>query len=262
MMVVESAYSQKAPDNLVFVKGGTFKNVNSTNYYGKSVFLSSFYIGKYEVTQKEWMKVMASNPSQFKGDLLPVEMATWYECVEYCNKRSLKEGLKPYYQIDKNKKDPNNENENDDLKWTVTINAGANGYRLPTEAEWEYAARGGTQTRYWWGDELQAGMANCKNCMNVATVEQPIKIGSFKPNPFGLYDMGGTVDQWVEDCWHKNYQGAPSDGSAWVEPDCSSHVIRSGSWKNDARYVRPANRDSYDTNVRYPTHGFRIALSP
>ena len=105
-------------------------------------------------------------------------------------------------------------------------------------------------------------MANCKNCTNSATVEQPIKIGSFKANPFGLYDMGGTVDQWVEDCWHKNYQGAPSDGSAWVETDCSSHVIRSGSWKNDARYVRPANRDSYDTNVRYPTHGFRIALSP
>jgi formylglycine-generating enzyme required for sulfatase activity len=74
--------------------------------------------------------------------------------------------------------------------------------------------------------------------------------------------MGGAVDQWVEDCWHKNYQGAPSDGSAWVESDCGSHVIRSGSWKNDARYVRPANRDSYDTNVRYPTHGFRIALSP
>jgi formylglycine-generating enzyme required for sulfatase activity len=73
--------------------------------------------------------------------------------------------------------------------------------------------------------------------------------------------MGGGVDQWVEDCWHKNYQGAPSDGSSWVEPDCVAHVIRSGSWRNDARYVQPANRDSYDTNVRYPTHGFRVALS-
>jgi len=77
-----------------------------------------------------------------------------------------------------------------------------------------------------------------------------------------LYDMGGGVDQWVEDCWHKNYLGAPSDGSPWLENDCGSHVIRSGSWKNDARYVRPANRDSYDTNVRYPTHGFRVALTP
>jgi len=90
---------------------------------------------------------------------------------------------------------------------------------------------------------------------------KPEKVGNFRPNPFGLYDMGGNVDQWVEDCWHRNYQGSPVDGSAWTGNDCTSHVIRSGSWKNDARYIRPANRDSYDTNVRYPTHGFRVALS-
>src|ERR1700733_3444204 len=151
-----------------------------------------------------------------------------------------------------------------DAKQFVTWLAGATGkpYRLPTEAEWEFAARAGTQTKYWWGDQFQSGMANCKNCADISTAEQPIRVGSFKPNPFGLYDMGGSVDQWVEDCWHKNYQGAPADGSAWVEGDCASHVIRSGSWKNDSRYVRPSNRDSYDTNVRYPTHGFRVALSP
>jgi formylglycine-generating enzyme required for sulfatase activity len=123
---------QTEPDNFVLVKGGTFINKESTNYYGKSVTISSFYIGKYELTQKEWIEVMGSNPSKFKGDNLPVEMVTWYECVEYCNKRSIKEGLKPYYNIDKNKKDPDNLNDDDDIKWTVTINAGANGYRLPT----------------------------------------------------------------------------------------------------------------------------------
>jgi len=150
-----------------------------------------------------------------------------------------------------------------DAKQFVAWLAGATrkAYRLPSEAEWEYAARGGTQTKYWWGDQFQPGMANCKNCTDIAAAEQPIKVGSFKPNPFGLYDMGGGVDQWVEDCWHKNYQGAPSDGSPWVEGSCASHVIRSGFWKNDARYARLANRDSYDTNVRYPTHGFRVALS-
>jgi formylglycine-generating enzyme required for sulfatase activity/class 3 adenylate cyclase len=135
-------------------------------------------------------------------------------------------------------------------------------YRLPSEAEWEYAARGGTQTKYWWGDQLESGMANCRNCSDAPANEQLMKVGSFKANRFGLYDMGGTVDQWVEDCWHKNYQGAPPDGSPWIDGDCASHVIRSGSWKNDASYVRPANRDHYDTGVRYPTHGFRVALSP
>jgi formylglycine-generating enzyme required for sulfatase activity len=134
-------------------------------------------------------------------------------------------------------------------------------YRLPSEAEWEYAARGGTQTRYWWGDQFQPGMVNCRNCSDIPATDQPVKVGSLKPNPFGLFDMGGGVDQWVEDCWHKTYQGAPTDGSAWVENECNSHVIRSGSWRKASDYARASSRGNYDTNVRYPTHGFRVALS-
>ena len=91
---------------------------------------------------------------------------------------------------------------------------------------------------------------------------RPAKVGSFIANPFGLHDMGGGVDQWVEDCWHSNYRSAPIDGSAWVEDGCLSHVIRSGSWENDPSYVRAASRDHYDTDIRYPTHGFRVARSP
>jgi formylglycine-generating enzyme required for sulfatase activity len=91
--------------------------------------------------------------------------------------------------------------------------------------------------------------------------DQPVKVGSLKPNPFGLFDMGGGVDQWVEDCWHKTYQGAPADGSAWVEKECTSHVIRSGSWRKTSDYARTSSRGNYDTNVRYPTHGFRVAQS-
>ena len=135
-------------------------------------------------------------------------------------------------------------------------------YRLPSEAEWEYAARGGTQTRYWWGDQLQSDMANCRGCGGAYDPSQPLKVGSFKPNPFGLHDMGGSVGQWVEDCWHKDYQGAPIDGSAWIDKNCAARVIRSGSWKNDASYIRPASRDRYDTGVRYPTHGFRVVATP
>jgi formylglycine-generating enzyme required for sulfatase activity len=128
-------------------------------------------------------------------------------------------------------------------------------FRLPTEAEWEYAARGGTKSKFWWGNQLQAAMANCKGCNEPYETSQPLNVGSFKPNPFG------NIHQWVADCWHDNYQGAPSDGSVWVEHDCLSRVIRSGSWKNDPSYVRASNRDHYDATVRYPTHGLRVAYS-
>lgn len=220
---------------MMTLRGGTFAMGSNEDISEKPVHqvtIKPFAISRYPISVREWNECAAAKACAFAAsgqDDAPITNVSWSDARQF-------------------------------VAWLAGVTHKA--YRLPTEAEWEYAARGGTQTKYWWGDELQPGMANCKNCMNVATTEQPIKIGSFKPNPFGLYDMGGAVDQWVEDCWHKNYQGAPLDGSAWVESDCTSHVIRSGSWKNDARYVRPANRDSYDTNVRYQTHGFRVAHSP
>ena len=217
------------------LRGGSFAmggNEEISERPVHQVTIKPFAISKFPVSVREWNECAAAKACGFVStgkDDAPITNVSWSDAKQYA-------------------------------AWLA--DATRKPYRLPTEAEWEYAARGGTQTKYWWGDQFQSGMANCKNCTDIAAAEQPIKVGSFKPNPFGLYDMGGSVDQWVEDCWHKNYQGAPADGSAWVESECPSHVIRSGSWRNDARYVRPANRDSYDTNVRYPTHGFRVALSP
>lgn len=219
---------------MIAIRGGSFamgSNDDPTERPVHQVTIKPFSIGKYPVTVQEWNECAAAKACGFTAlgkDDAPVSNVSWTDAQQYVA-----------YLAQATKKP----------------------YRLPSEAEWEYAARGGTQTKYWWGDKLQPGMAGCKDCGDLAA-EQPAKVGSFKPNPFGLYDMGGGIDQWVEDCWRRTYQGATGDGSAWSGGDCASHVLRSGSWKNDSRYVRPSNRDGYDTNVRYPTHGFRVALSP
>jgi formylglycine-generating enzyme required for sulfatase activity len=218
---------------MISIRGSTFamgSNEDTSEKPVRQVTVKPFSMSRYPVSVREWNQCAAAKACSFTAtgkDDAPVTNVSWSDAKQY-------------------------------VSWLASTTHKP--YRLPTEAEWEYAARGGTHSKYWWGEDLQPGMANCKNCADIAAAEQPMKSGSFKANPFGLYDMGGAVEQWVEDCWHKNYQGAPSDGSAWVENDCESHVIRSGSWKTDARYVRPANRESYD-NARYPTHGFRVAFS-
>ena len=218
---------------MIAIRGGSFvmgSNDDPTEKPTRQVTIKPFAMSQHPVSVREWNECAAAKACGFVAagnEDTPVTNTSWNDAKQF-------------------------------VGWLAATTRKA--YRLPSEAEWEYAARGGTQTKYWWGNQFQSGMVNCNNCADVGNVEQPVKIGSFRPNPFGLQDMGGGVDQWVEDCWHKNYQRAPTDGSAWAKAECGSHVIRSGSWKNDARYVRPSNRDGYDTNVRYPTHGFRVAL--
>lgn len=273
IMVAADAGAQKEPDNFVLVQGGTFLNPKSTNYFGKSVTVSSFYLGKYEVTQKEWMEVMGSNPAQFKGDNLPVETVNWYDCVEYCNKRSLKAGLKPYYNIAKDKKDPNNQHEGDDLKWTVTINTTANGYRLPTEAEWEYAASGGQPSKsytysgghdidkvawYWRnsGDEILTGFWHWPTMEKNHCRTKPV--GSKQPNELGLYDMSGNVREFCWD-WHGDQPGLGTDPKGGDSG--SLRVWKGGGWIGGDFCCESSFRGSYEQFQRGPDQGLRVCRS-
>lgn len=190
-----------------------------------------FAIGKYEVTLEQWGACVdagacpriASDANAPKNS--PVRDVSWDDAQTY-------------------------------VKWLSKLSGKP--YRLPTEAEWEYANRGGTSSRYWWGDQLVAGRANCKGCGDPWRQEAPANVGSFAPNRFGLYDMNGSVWEWVSDCWHSSYKGAPADGSAWDDQYCRVRVIRGGSWRDGVSYMVASTRFKYDASVRYAQNGFRV----
>jgi len=184
---------------------------------------NSFYLGKYEITQKQWRDVMGTSPSYFKGDDLPVERVSWKDVQEFIKRLNGKDG--------------------------------GNKYRLPTEAEWEYAARAGTTTRYSFGnDESELG--------DYAWYEDNSgdnthNVGQKKPNPWGLYDMHGNVWEWTQDRYHDSYSGAPTDGSAW-EGNSSYRVIRGGSYDDSKRDCWLTNRN-YLSNIFHSSYtGFRL----
>lgn len=193
-----------------------------------------FALGKYEVTVGEWNACVDAGACQRVPSSagaaanLPMRDVSWDDAQQY-------------------------------LKWLGSV--GNRGYRLPTEAEWEFAARGGTATRYWWGDKMRGGNSSCKECGLPWTADSPPPAGSFTANPFGFFDMDGSVWEWVEDCWHNSYKGAPADGSAWEQPDCRTRVIRGGSWLEGASYMLSTTRFKYDASVRQPQNGFRVARS-
>jgi formylglycine-generating enzyme required for sulfatase activity len=257
---------------MVFIPGGTFTMGSPKSEKGRSedekqhkVTVSSFWMGKYEVTQKQYKDVTGTNLSNFKGDNLQVEQVSWYDAVEYCNKLSEKNGLKSYYKIDKSTEDPNNKNKDDDLKYTVTI-LGGNGFRLPTEAEWEYACRGGTTTIFHYGDSLDSTMANFDgnnpyNGKKRAYRGKTTEVGSFKPNAYGLYDTHGNVWEWCWDWYDEGYY----DKSPVEDPENSDsgeyRVLRGGSWISNGDNLRSADRGWYGAGNRDLDVGFRVVRS-
>lgn len=132
-------------------------------------------------------------------------------------------------------------------------------YRLPSEAEWEYAERAGSVTAYSWGNEIGRNRANCDGCGSQCDDWQTAPVGSFAPNAWGLHNMNGNVGEWVQDCWNESYQGAPTDGSAWEIGDCSQRVLRSGSWNLFSRDLRSAIRFGINPTNWNDDEGFRAA---
>ena len=132
-------------------------------------------------------------------------------------------------------------------------------YRLLSESEWEYAARSGTGTAYSWGNEIGSGRANCIGCGSQWDRTQTAPVGSFSANAWGLHNMHGNVSEWVQDCWNDSYNGAPSNGSAWQQGDCSRRVLRGGSWGVDPRFLRSAYRYWNSSGLRSYYYGFRVA---
>jgi formylglycine-generating enzyme required for sulfatase activity len=198
-----------------------------------------FYIGRHEVTQAQWRAVMGNSPSHFKGcDACPVEMVSW----------------------------------NDTQVFLQRLNAQGEGfeYRLPTEAEWEYAARGGTTTDFAFGDRLTTAQANCGDSYpppaSAAKSEfraKTLPVGSFPANGFGLYDMHGNVAEWVQDAHHDTYEGAPADGSAWVDGATAVfRVVRGGSWERDPDLCRSARRRRRRPALAFDIIGLRVVAVP
>lgn len=224
---------------LISVPGGVFTMGSNTSDPSekpahKVSIDAPFAIGKYEITLAQWNACVEAGGCPAPGAAAkgapntPVRDVSWDDAQKY-------------------------------VKWLSKTSGKA--YRLPTEAEWEFAARGGTSTRFWWGEKMQTGKADCKDCGPPWTQEGPLAVGSFAANPYGLHDVNGSVWEWVQDCWHSSYKGAPADGHAWETPGCRERVIRGGSWREGASYMPSTTRFKYAASVRDGQNGFRVARS-
>jgi formylglycine-generating enzyme required for sulfatase activity len=223
---------------MVYIPGGSFKMGSPAGEKGRDssespqhdVNVPAFFMGRFEVTQEQYQQVMGKNLSHFQGAKRPVERVNWNDAIAFCNKLSQKTGRK---------------------------------YRLPSEAEWEYACRAGTKTPFYFGETITTELANYDGSYTYAAEPkgkyrgQTTEVGSFPPNAFGLYDMHGNVLEWCQDTWHDSYKGAPDDGSAWVDNDNDYHLLRGGSWYYYPENCRSADRHFIPDHLYLPV-GFRV----
>jgi formylglycine-generating enzyme required for sulfatase activity len=207
-----------------FLMGAPALEEGSSDYQRPQhrVSVSSFYMGKYPVTQAQYETVMGSKPSYFQGGDRPVETVSWHDAIEFCQKLS--------QSTDRH-------------------------YRLPSEAEWEYACRAGTTTAFYYGDTIDRAVANYRS-------EETTVVGIDPANAYGLYDMHGNILEWCADKYHGNYIGAPIDGSAWANDANSTYVLRGGSWYSKPSYCRSAARMYYQPDYRCAYFGFRVVCVP
>jgi formylglycine-generating enzyme required for sulfatase activity len=222
---------------LVLIPGGRFfmgsppGKGNDSERPRHEVQIRPFYLGRYPVTNEEYARFLAANPGakepkywgdrQFNQARQPAVGVDWEEACRFC-------------------------------AWA--------GGRLPSEAEWEYAARAGTTTEYWWGEEIGTNRANARDSGSRWSDQQTSPVGSFAANPFGLHDTAGNAWEWTMDVWHENYRGAPADGVAWLTGgDGGLRVIRGGSWNGLPVLARSAHRDVHDATFRGVHVGFRLA---
>jgi len=231
--------------SMVLLPGGTFTmgDENEIDSPLHEVTVSAFYIDTHLVTQEQYEKLMGDNPSRWKGKTNPVEQMRWSDAVRYCNARSKAEGLEPCYDLN-----------------TWKCNFAANGYRLPTEAEWEYACRAGTKTAYFFGDDASKLKAYAWYEDNSGGKPHPV--GTKPANPWGLYDMHGNVWEWCNDFYKVDYyQESPKENPRGPETG-ETKVLRGGAWKFSAESCRSGYRYNEnpgyaDVCFGYDIYGFR-----